>query len=68
MTAHAINPTIAVRDGQQLNVAIVDSLVKEYVGGVTGKPELSQFKGGNSNLTYLLMYPERGVVLRRLWH
>ena len=63
--ANEMNPTIAVRDGQQLDVDIVDSLVKEHVGGVTGKPELTQFKGGNSNLTYLLKYPERGVVLRR---
>ena len=60
-----INPTIAVRDGQQLDIDIVDSLVKEHVGGVTGQPELTQSKGGNSNLTYLLTYPERGVVLRR---
>ncbi len=63
--ASEVNPTIAVREGQEIDLELVDELIKQHVGGVTGLPVLRQFKGGNSNLTYLLSYPERGVVLRR---
>jgi len=33
--------------------------------GVQGTPEIKQFSGGASNLTYLLRYPERDLILRR---
>lgn len=33
--------------------------------GLTGLPEVRQFPGGASNLTYLLRYPERDLILRR---
>lgn len=33
--------------------------------GITGTPEVRQFAGGASNLTYLLRYPDRDLVLRR---
>lgn len=59
------NPTVEVREDQQVDIKLVDELIKQHVGGVTGLPLLRQFKGGNSNLTYLLSYPEREVVLRR---
>lgn len=59
------NPTVDVREGQQVDIKLVDDLVKQHVKGVSGTPILRQFKGGNSNLTYLLAYPEKGIVLRR---
>ena len=34
-------------------------------GAVTGTPEVKQFSGGASNLTYLLRYPDRDLILRR---
>ncbi len=33
--------------------------------GVQGVPEVRQFPGGASNLTYLLTYPDRQLILRR---
>lgn len=33
--------------------------------GIEGVPEVHQFVGGVSNLTYLLRYPDRDLVLRR---
>lgn len=33
--------------------------------GISGIPEVRQFAGGASNLTYLLSYPDRDLVLRR---
>lgn len=54
-----------VRSGDELDVAAVDAFLREKVGGLTGPPEVTQFPGGASNLTYLLRYPERELVLRR---
>jgi aminoglycoside phosphotransferase (APT) family kinase protein len=34
-------------------------------GGLDGLPEVRQFTGGASNLTYLLRYPARDLILRR---
>ncbi|MGB1192514.1 MAG: phosphotransferase family protein, partial [Pseudomonadales bacterium] len=61
----SLNPTINVREGQQLDVEVVDAVVKAHIESVEGKPKLTQFKGGSSNLTYLLSYPNRDIVLRR---
>ena len=33
--------------------------------GLSGVPRVSQFSGGASNITYLLRYPDRDLVLRR---
>ncbi|MDI6099507.1 phosphotransferase family protein [Actinoplanes sp. NEAU-A12] len=33
--------------------------------GLDGTPEVRQFSGGASNLTYLLRYPDRDLILRR---
>ena len=33
--------------------------------GVVGVPDVRQFSGGASNLTYLLRYPDRDLILRR---
>lgn len=62
----------AVRDEDAFDVAAVDAWVREVSTGSTtekalgeGLPEVRQFAGGASNLTYLLRYPERDLVLRR---
>ena len=36
-----------------------------YAAGLAGVPEVLQFSGGSSNLTYLLRLPELDLVLRR---
>ena len=37
----------------------------EDPAGIEGTPEVRQFSGGASNLTYLLRYPARDLILRR---
>jgi aminoglycoside phosphotransferase (APT) family kinase protein len=43
----------------------MDEWLKAHVDGLTGVPEVSQFSGGASNLTYLLRYADRDLILRR---
>lgn len=38
---------------------------ERYAAGLTGEPEVLQFSGGASNLTYLLRFPDLDLVLRR---
>ena len=59
------NPTIAVRDGEELDLTAVDACLKANIPGLEGTPELQQFSSGNSNLTYQLTYDNRKLVLRR---
>ncbi|HEX5852559.1 MAG TPA: phosphotransferase family protein [Solirubrobacteraceae bacterium] len=54
-----------VRGEDSFDIARVDRWLRERVEGLTGPPEVRQFTGGASNLTYLLRYPERELVLRR---
>ena len=44
----------------------VDALTSWLAGqGIEGSPSITQFPGGASNLTYLLRYDDRDLVLRR---
>ena len=54
-----------IRAGEELDVGIIDAYLKAHIAGLSGTPIISQFPGGASNLTYLLQYPERELVLRR---
>jgi aminoglycoside phosphotransferase (APT) family kinase protein len=58
------NPAREVREEDAFDVAAVAGwLARE--AGVEGTPEVRQFPGGASNLTYLLTYPDRELILRR---
>lgn len=59
------NPTIAVREGEELNVPDIDTLLKARIAGLEGTPTVRQFASGHSNLTYLIRYSNRDLVLRR---
>ncbi len=59
------NPTIEVRDGEQLDLNLVDRCLKENIENLKGSPKLRQFPSGASNLTYSLKYDNRELVLRR---
>ena len=50
---------------EELNLAVVDAFVKGALPSLSGQPVLEQFPGGASNLTYLLRYPDRELILRR---
>ncbi|OYW91168.1 MAG: phosphotransferase family protein, partial [Pseudomonadales bacterium 32-61-5] len=57
--------TSHIREGEQLPVDVIDPYLKAHIPGLEGMPRISQFPGGASNLTYLLEYPGRELVLRR---
>ena len=55
-----------VRDEDAFDVAVLDSWLRDRTQlPDSSLPEVMQFGGGVSNLTYLLRYPERDLVLRR---
>lgn len=54
-----------VRSGEELDVARIDAFLKAQISDLQGTPEINQFAGGASNLTYMLHYPQRDLILRR---
>lgn len=54
-----------VRAEDGFDVEALDVWLHEHEPALTGPPQVQQFSGGASNLTYLLRYPERDLVLRR---
>lgn len=55
----------AIRQGEELNVAAVEAWLKQRMPDLQGNLAISQFPGGASNLTYLLHFDNRQMVLRR---
>ncbi len=61
----AVDQAREVRDEDRLDVARVDAFLKQHVDGLRGEPTIRQFPGGASNLTYLIAYGDRELVLRK---
>jgi aminoglycoside phosphotransferase (APT) family kinase protein len=59
------DPTTPVRAEDGFDVAAVHEWLSSTLDGLTELPEVRQFPGGASNLTYLLRYPDRELILRR---
>ena len=59
------NPTAPVRSGEELDWQALDRRLKEVIPGLDGRPEISHFASGNSNLTYRLKYAAEDLVVRR---
>lgn len=57
--------TVEVRAGMQLDVGRLDEYLRRNVEGYEGPLSVRQFKGGQSNPTYLLITPAKRYVLRR---
>lgn len=55
----------SVRAEDAFDVPAADAWIKQHVSGISGQPEVTQFSGGASNLTYLLRYPDTDLILRR---
>ncbi|MFC4858150.1 phosphotransferase family protein [Actinophytocola glycyrrhizae] len=55
----------ALRDEDAFDTAAVHEWLSSTVDGLNGPPEVRQYPGGASNLTYLLSYPDRELILRR---
>lgn len=60
-----IDPSSQIRPGEELDASALDAYLKANLPGLEGAPRVSQFPGGASNLTYLLSYPARDLVIRR---
>jgi aminoglycoside phosphotransferase (APT) family kinase protein len=54
-----------LREEDGFDVAAVHGWLSAQVDGLAGLPAVRQFPGGASNLTYLLRYPDRELILRR---
>jgi aminoglycoside phosphotransferase (APT) family kinase protein len=60
------DPSVEVREEDAFDVEAVAAWLREHGEGVPdGVPEVRQFPGGASNLTYLLRYRSRDLILRR---
>jgi aminoglycoside phosphotransferase (APT) family kinase protein len=59
------NPTIDVRRGEELDPQQLDRVLKQVIEGLEGAPVIKQYASGASNLTYLISYANRELVLRR---
>lgn len=59
------NKTAPVRDDEQLDWQSLDKYLKSVLPELAGTPVVSQFPGGNSNLTYRLRYDNERLVIRR---
>jgi len=58
----------AVREEDSFDVTAVAAWLREHAvdpSGLDREPVVRQFSGGASNLTYLLRYPSRDLILRR---
>ncbi|MFU8878174.1 MAG: phosphotransferase family protein, partial [Wenzhouxiangellaceae bacterium] len=54
-----------VREEDDFDADAVDAWLKSRIEPLAGTPEVEQFPKGASNLTYLLRYPDRDLILRR---
>ena len=57
--------TMEVPEKDRLDLAALDTWMTANVGDYVGPPELTKFKGGQSNPTYRIDTPGRSYVLRR---
>lgn len=64
-TRSLVDEAHAVREEDSFDVDAVDGWLKQRVDGLAGRPEVRQFSKGASNLTYLLRYRDRDLILRR---
>ena len=53
-----------VREEDSFDIAKVHIWLQQFIDE-DSLPEVQQFRSGASNLTYLLRYPDRELVLRR---
>jgi len=60
-----LNKTVSVREGEELDIAMIDRFLRARIDGLQGTPTIRQFASGHSNLTYSIKYADRSLVLRR---
>jgi len=62
---NAFSGTREVAERLRFDVARLEAYLRDHVAGFAGPLAVSQFKGGQSNPTYLIKTPQRRYVLRR---
>jgi aminoglycoside phosphotransferase (APT) family kinase protein len=60
-----LDEAVPARPGEELDAARVADYVRAHIPGTDGPLEVLQFPRGHANLTYLLRFGERELVLRR---
>lgn len=61
-----MSDTRPVRPGEELDAAPLEAWIRERLPDLPAEPlKIEQFPGGHSNLTYLLGFGDREIVLRR---
>lgn len=60
-----MNGVMPVREEDEFDVGLVHTWLKTILPDLSRQPEVFQFSSGASNLTYLLKYSDRELVLRR---
>jgi aminoglycoside phosphotransferase (APT) family kinase protein len=65
MIDSATDSTRPVRPGEEIDAAALTVWLKSRLPGIEGPAAVEQFPGGHSNLTYLLRFGDRELVLRR---
>ncbi len=54
-----------IRDGEEFESAKIEKTLKDTVPRLRGQISVQQFPRGRSNLTYLVTFGDRELVLRR---
>ena len=60
-----VDSTAPVREGEELATAALADYLDQHIPGLGDLQSVKQFPAGHSNLTYLLKFKERELVLRR---
>ncbi|HEX3125744.1 MAG TPA: phosphotransferase family protein [Thermoanaerobaculia bacterium] len=60
-----MSDTRPVRPGEELDAAPLEAWIRERLANLPPDMKIEQFPGGHSNLTYLLRFGDREIVLRR---
>jgi aminoglycoside phosphotransferase (APT) family kinase protein len=59
------DPSVEVRGEDAFDASAMAAWLRAHADVPDGTPDVRQFPGGASNLTYLLSYPSRDLILRR---
>lgn len=65
MNSGPVDRTAPVREGEEFDVPALQTFLRNTIAGADGPLTVEQFPGGHSNLTYLLKFGDRELVLRR---
>lgn len=60
-----VDQPVNLRDDDRLDIHAITAWLAERVPGLGARPTVRQYPGGASNLTYLLQWPDRELILRR---